>query len=315
MRRRAGFTLVELLVVIAIIGILVALLLPAIQAAREAARRSQCTNNIKQLGIGFHNYHGSFKSFPMGYGVIGGDFGAGVTKKSGKGAEWAWPVRLFSVLEEQTLYDRIKWEVNAPGDYAAGQEEILAAEIPSFLCPSDENVRTMWNDAGQCSSNGPAGLFRMARISYGGNLGIGQMEAATRKRGVLGYNWGAKLKDITDGSSHTALVSELLVGFECTIRGVHSYDEGPVVMFDLSPNNPTPDLTRWCSRKDPPHASCVKITTLNMVRHTSRSNHPGGVILGLCDGSVRFVSDSVDVATWNAVATPDGGEVVANESL
>src|SRR5688572_22646341 len=206
MRRRTGFTLVELLVVIAIIGILVALLLPAVQAAREAARRSQCTNNMKQLGIAFQSYHAAHKSFPLGYGIIGGDFGSGVTKKGGKGAEWAWPVRLFSCMEEVTLYDRVEWEVNAPGDYAVGQEDILGAQIPSFQCPDDENVRSMWNDTLTCKPDKPN--FQMARISYAGNLGLGQMETTPRKRGVLGYNWGAKFKDITDGSSHTALMSE-----------------------------------------------------------------------------------------------------------
>ncbi len=98
----------------------------------------------------------------------------------------------------------------------------------------------------------------------------------------------------------------------CTIRGTHSYDEGPLYMHHYSPNDTTPDQVRWCSDADlvSPQAPYIKITNQNMVLHTSRRHHPGGVTLGLCDGSVRFISETISLGVWQAIGTPDGGEVV-----
>ncbi len=319
-RRRCGFTLVELLVVIAIIGILIALLLPAVQSAREAARRMQCANNVKQLGLAFHNYHSTWNAFPMGYGPLGRVGGGGYGGGTGDGIEWPWCVRLFPYLEQQSLYDDIDWGIN-PGSADPRMFHIISAQISGFHCPSDPNTETRWNDDGTCSSTGAM----HGRISYAGNLGIGPQEGpiipatsyATRQprqriRGVLSYNWGIRIGHITDGTSNTALTGELRVGVGCTVRGVHSYDEGPIYMHDYTPNDPTPDEARWCGAEDMAShvAPCIKITKQNMEVHTARSCHPGGVTLGLCDGSVRFVSETISLGVWQAIATPDGGEVI-----
>lgn len=325
-RCKIGFTLVELLVVIAIIGILIALLLPAVQSAREAARRLQCQNNVKQIGLALHNYHSTWNRFPMGYGPMVVAYGSGGSQPPGSGgAEWAWPTRIWPYIEQNSLNQDIPWHINYAGHPHADYNHIAAAQIPGFLCPSDPGSENPYNHDGACSSS-PGRMH--GRMSYGGNFGIGPQEGpivpatsyATRKtneriRGIFSYNWGARIEDITDGTSNTVATSELVVGVGCTIRGTHSYDEGPLYMHDYSPNDTTPDQVRWCSDADlvSPRAPCIKITKQNMMLHTSRSHHAGGVNAGLCDGSVRFISETISLPIWHAIGTPDGGEVIAND--
>jgi prepilin-type N-terminal cleavage/methylation domain-containing protein len=316
-----GFTLVELLVVIAIIGILVALLLPAIQAAREAARRTQCVNNTKQVSLGLHMYHNDYGRLPPGYGLLPDDgYGTGVFD-SGQAqyAEWSWAARLFGYVEEATIAGEIDWKWN-PGlsfEPPPTIKEIISAKIPTFFCPSDSTIRRNWNEDLSCFA-GMVVKEGFARISYAGNFGQGQLEApkwpnGRRIDGVFRYNEGDKFSQITDGTSKTLLTSELIAGGVCSVRGEFAYDEGPVFMQDFVPNDRTPDLVRWCDREDKAPgaaAPCIdSLTKLNMVRHTSRSAHPGVVVASMCDGSGRIVNDDIDLDTWQAIGTPRGGEM------
>jgi prepilin-type N-terminal cleavage/methylation domain-containing protein len=331
----AAFTLVELLVVIAIIGVLIALLLPAVQAAREAARRSQCTNNTKQVALAVHNYATAHGALPMGYGLLPeGGYGTGVAETPGQKqyAEWPWATRILAYLEQNAITTRIDWKWN-PGNaqnFPDVIRTVVSAKIASFHCPSDDTAKTNWADAGACYSNSlfPAGF---GRISYAGNFGYGegvnpasgQLEArfegirpgARRIHGVFGYNHGDKFSEITDGTSNTLLTSELIIGGICTIRGNQCYDEGPVFMEFYRPNDPTPDLVRWCDPQDKlPEAiaPCLdSVTTLNMVLHTSRSMHPGIVVASTCDGSTHVINDDVDLEVWRALGSPRGEETVS----
>ena len=314
-KRRRAFTLVELLVVIAIIGILIALLLPAVQAAREAARRMQCSNNVKQVVLAAHMYHQSHGHFPPGYGYMH----SGPRNSGLYDPEWPWMLRLFSYMELDASLKNIDWTWN-PGtafiDMPEGNKKIITAKISGLQCPSDPSVSKSFNEDGSCSSAAPP----YGRSSYAGNFGRGQMEAVDHIDGVFGYNHGAKLRDITDGTSQTLLVSELIVGGICSVRGAVAYDEGPVFMQDYTPNSRAMDMVRWCDSTDGMPgavAPCENtdgnsgvLVLKNMVLHNSRSMHPGGVNTGMCDGSVNFVVDNISLDIWQAMGTPAGEEVI-----
>ncbi|BBO33604.1 DUF1559 domain-containing protein [Lacipirellula parvula] len=329
--QRHGFTLVELLVVIAIIGVLVALLLPAVQAAREAARRSQCVNNSKQIALGCQNYHSAHGALPIGYGMLGkNDYGKGGLAT---GAEWSWVARLFGVMEQAPISGAIDWDWN-PGIVASPSATIKAvrtAKIPGFHCPSDESVSTNWNEGSPCAGGGD--IEGWGRLSYAGNFGSiadtsdfrgtaesSYLEASRevgrtpRVDGVFSFNHGDDFGQITDGTSNTLLTAELIVGGVCSMRGAFAYDEGPVFMQFRLPNDTTPDHVRWCDEQDKipgAKAPCDGAESdLNKILHTARSYHAGGVVTSRCDGSANLISDSVDLIVWRALGTPAGDEVV-----
>lgn len=332
-RRPRGFTLVELLVVIAIIGVLVALLLPAVQAAREAARRSQCVNNSKQISLALQNYHSAHGELPMGYGPMAeGGYG-----KNADGAEWSWAARLFGYLEQAALSEAIDWNVN-PGlvDVVPAVREIRTAKIPGLHCPSDDSANVNWNEGKVCYAGGDAEGF--GRTSYAGNFGScrdtpsplalaaparsSYLEANRDERipypridGVFSYNHGDDFAQITDGTSNTLLTAEMIIGGPCSIRGAIAYDEGPVFMQFYLPNDPTPDVVRWCDDKDlasDSAAPCVATAPgLNMVLHSARSYHVGGVVASRCDGSANMITNDIDLRVWRSLGTPRGEEVVS----
>ena len=321
--KRRGFTLVELLVVIAIIGVLVALLLPAIQAAREAARRSQCMNNSRQIGLALQNYHSTHGSLPPGYGPLPeGGYGQGLAGGTPY-AEWSWAARLFGYLEQAAISGAIDWDWN-PGQVASAPatiKEVITAKVSSFHCPSDDSVNTNFNEGKVCYAGGALDEG-YGRLSYAGNFGQGQLEAVKapdgpKLDGVFSYNHGDSFRQITDGTSNTLLIAEIIPGGPCSIRGVFAYDEGPVFMQDYVPNSTVPDLVRWCDKEDDVSlgvytaAPCnPQLSKLNMVLHTARSRHPGGIVTGFCDGSTRYISDNINLIVWKAYGTPREGEIV-----
>lgn len=326
---RVGFTLVELLVVIAIIGILIGLLLPAVQAAREAARRSSCTNNLKQISLALHLYHDANAILPPGYGMLPSNaYGTGASGGNPY-SEWSWAARVFPYIDQGSLVINIPWGFNVgnvqvpPG----WPHSTIAAKIASFQCPSDESVKTNWGDNYACLP-ASAGVIAegFGRMSYGGNFGRGVMEAPPynaaspsaigRINGVFRYNVGARFNEITDGLSNTFLTLELIPGGLCSIRGAYAYDEGPVVMQNYAPNDLTPDIVNWCDNDDKlpgTKAPCsdTLYRKLNWVMHTSRSMHPGGVMVSMCDGSARFINNSISLAAWQAQGTPSSNETIS----
>ena len=315
---RRAFTLVELLVVITIIGILIALLLPAVQAAREAARRTTCNNNLKQLALGAQNYLNASKIFPLGYGIIKANFGSGST---GSG-NWSWAVRLYPYVEQGGVLDTVsfRWDL----DVASTQPQywpIFTQDIPVFQCPSVPGSGYVhFNATGTCVTAVPA--FNQARSSYAGNWGIGCQECSNRPRGMFDDSTNTTsgvvaVSDVRDGLANTAIFSEFIPGYGCTGRGWMAHGEGQCYMHDYGPNTLVPDSVRWCSasrdptNQDPPQSPCIQNANARMVLHSARSFHPGGVQVALADGSVRFVGQTVDLSAWRALGTREGRETLA----
>ena len=299
---KKAFTLVELLVVIAIIGILVALLLPAIQAAREAARRTQCSNNFKQHALATHNYHDTFKGLPFGY--INGAAPAVPGDQSGL----VWLRACLPYTEQSALYDQ--WDYGL--GYAAGiNNTLIRTVIPGQLCPSDSPTST-WNAP-------------TPNYNYAVNLGTTSVTRTSPYPGAGGVNFtGApfeynsgrqyRLADITDGTPTTLMLSEVRQGqIGQDLRGLTWY--GPHVGFTAyyTPNTTSPDVLNagFCQNATnaPLGLPCVGGSPIVFA---ARSRHPGGVLIALCDASVRFVSQDIDLTTWRNLAGMRDAESVGD---
>ena len=335
-KSRPAFTLVELLVVIAIIAILVALLLPAVQAAREAARRIQCSNNLKQFGVALHNYHGSHRQFPLGTISNGGIY---------QPPEWPYfIVQLFPFLEQQSLNDIFaSAQTDLPSPWHSGSAdqwppEVDTADASVMLCPSDGfGGAHMDLDTWPSYSNTPdlfksnyLGVFSGANLrdvvfaapgSYTSASPSPEVVAAYGTQGVkavFDVNRGAKIRDITDGTSQTLIMVEYLTGTKLDLRGYFwTTQPGYSIIFAWStPNSSAPDkLCGWCTpeaNQPAMNLPCVDTGGGNLYPKTatSRSRHPGGVNVVLCDGSVHFISETIDVNTWRAMGTINSGEVI-----
>lgn len=301
---RRAFTLIELLVVIAIIAILIGLLLPAVQKVRESAARMKCSNNLKQVGIGFHNYHSTYGRFPPGNLYAGGYFAAGFNATSN---ECTWVTFLLPYLEQQAIYDRIDWNQNMGGpsgpNGAVDNSLVARTVIPTMVCPTDIPETTMfWSS--------------WTRGNYAANYGIGPFvsvhtnptpaNSVPNGVGPVGVNSRWAIEQISDGSSNTAMLSELVRSPSYgDVRGVMHYPEGPLYTHNYTPNDPTPDLSRnGCVSI--PAAPCTaghnNWADRNIIL-TARSRHVAGANIALCDGSVRFVSNGVPLGTWKALGT------------
>lgn len=306
-RRRSGFTLVELLVVIAIIGILVALLLPAVQAAREAARRTQCLNNLKQIGLALHNYHDTYKVFPFGQG--------------GTANRYSALSLMLPFMEQAPLHSQIDFNYapTAPVNDAA-----RLTELSTFRCPSDlRNPQPQMGGATNYMANKGAGI--VWQTATGPNAGLPD------PNGVLFFGSSTRMADILDGTSNTAAFSERVVadGSNAIVS--------PLADVFFHPGSPTtPDQAKqMCDALDitnlanqfplfmgapwmdgqhtylhvtgPNSRSCGFFLVLRAVMPPS-SRHPGGVHVLLCDASTRFVANSIELNTWRGIGTRNGAE-------
>jgi prepilin-type N-terminal cleavage/methylation domain-containing protein/prepilin-type processing-associated H-X9-DG protein len=328
-RSRHAFTLVELLVVIAIIGVLVALLLPAIQAARESSRRSSCANNLKQLGDGLHGYLTLRTTFPPG-----------VEQKCYRCDAWNWHALILDHIEEKPLAKLFSFgqqptaKPNNQPDLSGPANRI----IPIFRCPSTGRLapfRTVEGYLGDFIQNGHWDLGEgMACTDYGGidgpndnvlnpykknALGNG-LEQYGKGRGVLlnitaqkndpGIHVAKRVgpKSITDGLSHTMMVGEL------TGRGWNSRDKvarGAWAGGYADPNGANTFAIKYTiNLPEPGAANDPTAWTYDEIF----SDHPGGANVLLCDGSVRFLPDSIDVVLLMAMATRDGGETIDDDN-
>lgn len=302
-RRRArvvspGFTLVELLVVIAIIGVLVGLLLPAVQAAREAARRMSCGNNMKQIALGLHNYHDVHLDFPAGYYQI----------RAGAANESTWISHILPFIEQNTLHDQIQeWNYFGSPNLNPGVTNVIKTFIPTMTCPSDVDVKLA--------------LDYWARGNYAANNGIGPMynEAfnvvARGPVGVFGQNDSKSMKDILDGTSNTVMVAELLRSPGNDFRGVMHYPEGPLYQHNNGPNSKVFDQFRTSLCVSIDRAPCTGTYSGHSTRSivlSARSLHPSIVNTAFVDGSVRAISNSINLVTWQNLGTPEDGGVLSD---
>ncbi|QDV14611.1 hypothetical protein CA51_45190 [Rosistilla oblonga] len=298
---RRAFTLVELLVVIAIIGILVGLLLPAVQAAREAARRMSCSNNMKQLGLAMHNYHDTFRKFPYGYVDSGM-----VTRKRD-----CWMQRLLPFFEEGNMQDL--YEQQNPEWIMDVDVTIKDRQIAALLCPSDTATPGL----------GANGGVRSGGAGFQGNYvmctGDQYMYHTARGRGLIYAYSDTKFSSVTDGTSTSLMGGESIRGGGDTggWGGAGGYwgggrwgGYGFTAME--APNTPVPDQHYTCKSTTYRDLPCISLIGADETRNSLRSRHPGGVQCFRIDGSTQFLSETIQLDVYRAMATIDNGEVVSD---
>jgi len=337
---RRGFTLIELLVVIAIIAVLIALLLPAVQSAREAARRIQCTNNLKQLGIALHSYHDAMGRLP--YGTIVAQKG-NYWYPTGEGGEhyrYSTLAMLAPFLEQTPIFGALNYNhpVYMPdGSISPANSSLLSTQITLFLCPSDT------------ARNVQDGFAPANYMASAGNGLPGGSAVYDSPNGCFFYNSGVTFAGISDGLSNTAVITESILG-PGGFTVVNGKGIGPQQIMAQQPAVaitafPPANLTAaecqsaadgasgyfngqrggsW-AQGDFRHALYTHVyppnsKTFDCLRgsdygwKTGRSYHSGGVNLLLGDGSVRFIKDSIDPGAWAALGTRAGGEVISSDA-
>ena len=293
-RHRHAFTLVELLVVIAVIGVLAALLLPAIQAAREGARRGQCISNMRQVSLALQSHYSSQSAYPPGC--------------LSTSSRIAWMPFTLPHLEDQTVFERLDLSTDAVPLYSSRYSPFNEAVIPVFLCPSDGTIKIQQGFNGNIVGNAGSSSFpgTESQANAPENWGIDL-------DGIFFYQSQVTYEKITDGSSHTLLLSEIILQPDTTTPPQHDtrgryYNPkyaASCFMTQFTPNTTVGDRPyRWCIPG--PDIPCE---VSNPIVMSARSRHPGGVNTGRCDGSVAFVSDSIDADLWRALGSRNGAEV------
>lgn len=310
-KKRHGFTLIELLVVIAIIAILIALLLPAVQQAREAARRSTCKNNMKQIGLALHNYHDSHRVFPFAT-VCGVNVSAATGQNT---ARQSWFHMILPYVDQAPLYDKLKagFEAGTVSDFASHPQR--SVKVPVFMCPSDPN-------SGKIGSL--KDTFYSNYLLCSGSTTQGADGTFPRLNGLFFNISRIKIRDVTDGTSNTIAAGEInlvpdVAGAGPTadcltigdLRGRiwgTKYVGGGTFTTLQGPNSAVPDtVTYGYSREYAPISNSCSSGD-NAVY--ARSRHVGGAHFLLADGAVRFISENVDTATFRNLGTRAGGEVI-----
>jgi prepilin-type processing-associated H-X9-DG protein len=322
--------------VIAIIGVLIALLLPAVQAAREAARRTQCVNKAKQISLGMHNYHDANLNLPYSDGGPAADGG-----RANNG--WNWTVRLLPFIESGAIYDSIDWAqppYNRPSAWSATNHDqmmndpsvqcnykIVRTIYSNFLCPSDSFAREITGEDGWSVSGGVQvnNSWTLSQCDYAANIGdyrnstglgwgtnnneniptgTGAGNNVKITRGVIGVcSWAAAFGDITDGLSNTFLIGECI--------GALSHWQNWGSQCFATTAHPINSQNKWLINNLPNSAGSSTIGGLRAWDWNIgyRSMHSGGANFSFCDGSCRFLTETIDSAVYRALASRSGDEV------
>ena len=347
-KQRRGFTLVELLVVIAIIGVLVGLLLPAVQAAREAARRMQCSNNLKQLGLALHNYHDTYGKFTPS--PVGSVYNVGVRENWNA---WSGLAMLLPYVEQSNLYEKAdfgQYYLKTGGGIL--NRDVSRTRVPGYVCPSDPG-----SDASYTAD--------MAPTSYSFSTGpTSNWSVGSKKVGLVTFGTPGSFRDVTDGTSNTIAISEQQIGLNrgqwdptlkprdptyrvvvgsdlkrgsewwwratpSDITAINAYYDTCLSMYDSGSgwNSASDEQGRlwaaghvmrgpWMTTLVGPNAgpSCDNDTSITDMRvKEASSHHSGGVNVVLVDGSVKFSAESVDQAIWIGAGSINGRETLGSD--
>jgi prepilin-type N-terminal cleavage/methylation domain-containing protein/prepilin-type processing-associated H-X9-DG protein len=344
-RRRLGFTLIELLVVIAIIGVLIALLLPAVQAAREAARRIQCVNNLKQIGLAVHNYHDAVGTLPLGCAVMFDRANTPIFQG------WGITARILPYMEGGAAFNGCNFSL---ANETPDNDTSMRLSVATYLCPSDGQNRKIFLDDGQPRNNTNYGFNRGDWYVWGGSA------AAPDPSSPFRANASVPLASVADGLSGTIFAAEVkthtpyllncsgLVYAPLNTRAMPGPNDSPSTIpqysgcgggsSELRPDSGHSEwedgntsqagfTTAWPPNKVTPGVFggvAVPDTDLIAIREenggptfaavTARSYHPGGVNVLFGDGSVRFIKSTIAGMTWRALGSVAGGEVVSGDA-
>lgn len=294
---KRGFTLIELLVVIAIIAVLIALLLPAVQQAREAARRSQCRNNLKQLGLAMQNYHDSAKCFPVGqFSCCWG----------------TWVVEILPYIDQTPLFKQ--WISRNMYDSPSGGYRyssppnipVTRTRLTALTCPSD-------------TSNAPIPPITSHNyaVNFGNtHYGQGTYNGVTFGRApFLTGSRATTISDVKDGTASTMLVAEVLQGKGTDLRGFSWWGDASQFTAYNPPNTTVPDriyTAGYCVNRPQENLPCAVSTATDPTQFAARSSHSGGVQVVMVDGAARFITQNIDIRVWRGISTTQGRETVTD---
>ncbi len=333
-RRRRGFTLIELLVVIAIIGVLIALLLPAVQAAREAARRAQCTNNLKQVALAMHNYHDANNTLPPGhrtavfgtfqtfilpylegtptynsYNMLGRYWQPGTTSGGGSGPANA--IRYgsaFNLTVTRTVFNSLI----CPSDAAKPSDLSIYNGVTWHNYTVNFGNGDIYQSLGTVPGGYSVGVYPDAPW-----LGAPFSDSDTTQRFYPSRGQCYNFATITDGTSNTLMAGEVIKGKGRDLRGFTWWGDAVSTSAYLPPNSPLPDVQNaagYCVYPFDNNPPCIAATGSFPPTYAFRSRHPGGVNMAFCDGSVRFVKNTINLFVWRGLGTSQGGEVISADA-